>query len=297
MDTTGLQLENEKILIDEIGMMSNFQEVQATLANLVSIAEKSCEIATECVSLMMDPTAEQQEMLQQIEDQAKQAAERASWAETLIGKVQRQESQEMEHVDSITRIIKQAADAAFQASESCKERKDTIEADMPGKKVLKRKMPCRFWVEGICWKGQDCEFSHDTKDLEARPLYQKKAEPCAHFSRGFCARGKACAFCHGDEELSKCKRLVAKMKNEKALERRFVFWREERRRKDEKDLESDEEKEREKQKERDTKRDRDHRETRDHRGDRSYRDRSPRDDRDRVTHGKRGRDQADDRRY
>jgi len=67
-------------------------------------------------------------------------------------------------------------------------------------KFFKTKV-CKFYVAGMCTRGQQCVYSHSTAETRNLPdLY--KTELCASFSyHGWCSKGGACRFAHGSSEL------------------------------------------------------------------------------------------------
>lgn len=69
-----------------------------------------------------------------------------------------------------------------------------------GNKKVK-KVPCRFFAQFRCAKGNDCEFSHDPEMFLPRPLERKTSLACNFYEQGRCSRGDACPFAHGQEEL------------------------------------------------------------------------------------------------
>jgi len=64
-----------------------------------------------------------------------------------------------------------------------------------------KKVPCRFFAQFRCAKGNDCEFSHDAEMFLPRSLEQKTPLACTFYEQGRCSRGDACPFAHGQEEL------------------------------------------------------------------------------------------------
>ncbi|KAL1547779.1 hypothetical protein AAHA92_16093 [Salvia divinorum] len=52
---------------------------------------------------------------------------------------------------------------------------------------------CRHYLQGRCYEGKDCKFSHDTVPLT-------KLKPCCHFARHACMKGDDCPY---DHQLSK----------------------------------------------------------------------------------------------
>ncbi|XP_013776309.1 zinc finger CCCH domain-containing protein 4-like isoform X2 [Limulus polyphemus] len=65
-----------------------------------------------------------------------------------------------------------------------------------GKKKIKnkrenRKQMCKFYLEGNCFRGDDCPYLHDH-------TLSKKKELCKFYIHGFCARGENCLFMHSE---------------------------------------------------------------------------------------------------
>jgi len=52
---------------------------------------------------------------------------------------------------------------------------------------------CKYYVNGMCSRGQECAWSHD------RSLANKKTLPCKYYSAGTCAYGDSCRFSHGQQ--------------------------------------------------------------------------------------------------
>jgi len=62
--------------------------------------------------------------------------------------------------------------------------------------VRKDRPPCRFFHEGRCARGAECNFLHDpgvpyvpSEDPKRRPV-------CRFFAQGRCAKGQTCTFLH-----------------------------------------------------------------------------------------------------
>lgn len=54
---------------------------------------------------------------------------------------------------------------------------------------------CRYFMEGICSKGDRCTFSHNVTPNKT-PEEARKAETCKYFIVGSCMKGAACQFSH-----------------------------------------------------------------------------------------------------
>ena len=50
---------------------------------------------------------------------------------------------------------------------------------------------CKFYLEGRCTKGDDCQFSHNA------PV-NKKLEVCKYYLNGYCAKGSNCTYMHAE---------------------------------------------------------------------------------------------------
>jgi hypothetical protein len=60
-----------------------------------------------------------------------------------------------------------------------------------GKKEFVSRIPCKYWLEGACQKGDECTFSHNI-------IPQKKDTICKFFITGNCLKGEeACIYLHG----------------------------------------------------------------------------------------------------
>ena len=59
--------------------------------------------------------------------------------------------------------------------------------NMPAKPQM-----CRFFIQGICNRGQYCMYSHDVGTAAAPP----PPKPCTFFKQGNCRFGDSCRFSH-----------------------------------------------------------------------------------------------------
>jgi len=57
-----------------------------------------------------------------------------------------------------------------------------------------RKVLCRYYMMGVCQKGEGCPYSHD------RSISNKGTVPCRFYQAGTCANGSNCRFSHGAVE-------------------------------------------------------------------------------------------------
>lgn len=64
-----------------------------------------------------------------------------------------------------------------------------------------KQVPCKFFSQGRCAKGDLCEFSHDPEMYRPKLMDQKKPVLCTFFEQGNCIRGEACPFAHGQAVL------------------------------------------------------------------------------------------------
>merc|ERR1719482_460604 len=53
---------------------------------------------------------------------------------------------------------------------------------------------CKFFLEGICLKGEECTFSHG--EAPAAAPKSDDQVPCKFFAQGICMKGTACPFLH-----------------------------------------------------------------------------------------------------
>merc|ERR1712187_924 len=87
-------------------------------------------------------------------------------------------------------------------------------AKSPGNLTIQqihRRLPCKFFKEGRCQKGSDCEFSHNSEAGMQVSAGHKKMHYCNHFASGKCFRGTSCPFTHFEPD----------SQNEKLLEKQF----------------------------------------------------------------------------
>eukprot|EP01138_Halocafeteria_seosinensis_P009642 gb/GECG01009853.1/.p1 GENE.gb/GECG01009853.1/~~gb/GECG01009853.1/.p1 ORF type:complete len:580 (+),score=73.67 gb/GECG01009853.1/:1-1740(+) len=57
-------------------------------------------------------------------------------------------------------------------------------------------MPCRFWLQGTCEKGDACPFSHEFDSRKQKP---ESLIACKfYFDSGWCRNGDSCPFSHGE---------------------------------------------------------------------------------------------------
>ena len=74
--------------------------------------------------------------------------------------------------------------------ESLKE-KQKREQEWKDKLVKMGDTICKFYLEGRCTKGDECQFSHNA-------LINKKTEVCKYYLNGYCAKNANCTFMHAE---------------------------------------------------------------------------------------------------
>lgn len=57
------------------------------------------------------------------------------------------------------------------------------------------RVPCRYWMEGKCSKGEECTFSHAQRPLRS-PEEARSEEVCRFHLAGTCLKGEACLYSH-----------------------------------------------------------------------------------------------------
>lgn len=66
---------------------------------------------------------------------------------------------------------------------------------------LRKTKMCRFFVQGICNKGEDCSFAHKESSLRAQPNFHRTRLCMAFEQNGSCPNRETCRYAHGFEEL------------------------------------------------------------------------------------------------
>ncbi|CAJ1456228.1 unnamed protein product, partial [Effrenium voratum] len=64
---------------------------------------------------------------------------------------------------------------------------------------------CKFYLEGTCFKGDECSYAHGEDQLQAGPATGEssfKTKICVYHLQGKCFRGEACSYAHSEEELA-----------------------------------------------------------------------------------------------
>lgn len=64
------------------------------------------------------------------------------------------------------------------------------------------KVPCQFYVNGACKKGDKCPYSHNVEQI-------RKKELCKYFLSGSCTKGEKCLYSHNTKEIQ-CKYFQAR---------------------------------------------------------------------------------------
>lgn len=56
---------------------------------------------------------------------------------------------------------------------------------------MRRRATCKFWLEGGCRQGDNCQYSHE------QPMRMKrKLELCKYFLNSICTKGSDCIYMH-----------------------------------------------------------------------------------------------------
>lgn len=65
------------------------------------------------------------------------------------------------------------------------------EVKIPSKRLrpIKKTVKCKYWENGACQKGNDCNFLHEGE-------IHVKNELCKYFLTGCCMRGEICGYSH-----------------------------------------------------------------------------------------------------
>jgi len=90
-----------------------------------------------------------------------------------------------------------------------------------------KKLPCQFYINGACHKGNDCTYSHDipqnyktelckyylagtcTKNNDCLYSHETKNFPCKYFHAvGFCEKGDDCRFAHNRLTYEEVKKFI-----------------------------------------------------------------------------------------
>jgi hypothetical protein len=57
---------------------------------------------------------------------------------------------------------------------------------------------CKFFLDGGCKKGDDCQYLHPEPEPEPESEEETKGRPCRFYAKGHCRKGDACDFTHDD---------------------------------------------------------------------------------------------------
>jgi len=68
-----------------------------------------------------------------------------------------------------------------------------------------KKVLCRYYMMGVCQRGDSCPYSHD------RSISNKGTLPCRFFQSGTCANGSNCRFSHGQPDQEPIQQLTIQM--------------------------------------------------------------------------------------
>lgn len=68
-----------------------------------------------------------------------------------------------------------------------------------------KKVLCRYYMMGVCQRGDSCPYSHD------RSISNKGTLPCRFFQSGTCANGSNCRFSHGAPDQEPIQQLTIQM--------------------------------------------------------------------------------------
>jgi len=68
-----------------------------------------------------------------------------------------------------------------------------------------RKVLCRYYMMGVCQRGEACPYSHD------RSISNKGTIPCRFYQSGTCANGSNCRFSHGQPDQEPIRQLTIQM--------------------------------------------------------------------------------------
>lgn len=182
---TGLPVGNQSAVPGSGGLSSALAGIQTASMDLIndeSFQRASPEEQAASLSIMQEAMA-QAEMAQVAMEQA-QAMVRGG------GKTQQEEQFALTFGGSEESLQNAAlAQAIVQ-----------MQGAQGAKKV--KQVPCRFFAEGRCKNGDNCEFSHDSEMYRPKTLDEKNPSLCNFYDQGKCSRGAACPFAHGNEELA-----------------------------------------------------------------------------------------------
>jgi len=189
---------------------------------LAQLAEESSRMAAAAAACCANPELDPMQATA-LAQAGQEAAQRGSWASTTMDSCFPNNdcagTDKEEWASNLRQIVKAAAEAAENSASNCRVQQAEIAHKLPPSAYSafsqRSKVPCKWFMTGVCRKGAACEFSHDPLDMQPRPLQKKIRELCVYFQRGNCTRGTACPFAHGDDELAEVSRLVTEVKTER----------------------------------------------------------------------------------
>lgn len=78
-----------------------------------------------------------------------------------------------------------------------RQKKSKVERTRPARTppTERPKVPCRYWMEGKCSKGDECTFSHAVKPNKSTEE-AKSTDVCRYHIAGNCLKGDTCMFSH-----------------------------------------------------------------------------------------------------
>ncbi|KAF2818151.1 hypothetical protein CC86DRAFT_244914, partial [Ophiobolus disseminans] len=71
-----------------------------------------------------------------------------------------------------------------------------------GGSVPKAKIPCKFYLQGTCTRGDFCTFEHSNPTTATATVFRpvsrdtRSSIPCRYFQRSICKMGELCPFSH-----------------------------------------------------------------------------------------------------
>lgn len=176
------------------------------LYTLAQITEESAQYVSAAAVFCANPSEHKQMAV--IASNAEHAMQRTSWACGMVLACEPSESPELDPnwVDSLKKTVRQLKDSAQNMLIECRtaDKAHRDSQPLPPEeldRVRRSRVPCKFFEQGHCPRGEKCGFSHDPRDSQPKPLDHKRAEECSFFRKGMCTRGAGCAFAHGQEEL------------------------------------------------------------------------------------------------
>lgn len=194
------------------------QQATAQIYLLAQLAEESSRMASAAASTCANPELDPTHATA-LAQAGQEAAQRASWSSSTTSSCFPNNDcagQDKEDwVASMRQIVRSSAEAAESAAQNCRVQAQEIAHKLPPITGGRSRVPCKWFVTGVCRKGNACEFSHDPFDFQARPLQKKRAELCVYHQRGNCTRGTACPFAHGDTELAEISKIATDSRTEK----------------------------------------------------------------------------------